>query len=339
LNGIPLGIGNPLGGNPLSSPLDGVSDDFGSRNGSHLGSPLHIENPIASTLTEPTLPESDPADTDLSFREPAAISTDSWLDSPGKGVADHPLLRGLLLELPPKGANRASPGSRLFVVPGGVAHSTPTRRRRRRFAAGVPDATKAGDPMTTGSDDLGNGAAKTEDRFAGQLGYRPRGNRDGGSLPASARTDGPRGSGPLNGGPLNGTPLGGPLNAIPLGIGNPLSGSPLDGMSDDFGSRNGSHLGSPLHIENPIASTLAEPTLPESDPADADLSFREPVAISADSWLDSPGKGVADHPLLRGLLLELPPKGATLQVQWLDRWFEAARSILELLYRFEDKRD
>jgi hypothetical protein len=193
--------------------------------------------------------------------------------------------------------------------------------------------------MTTGSDDLGNGAAKTEDRFAGQLGYRPRGNRDGGSLPASTRTDGPRGSGPLNGGSLSGSPLGGPLNGIPLGIGNPLSGSPLDGVSDDFGSRNGSHLGSSLHIENPIASTLTEPTLPQPDPADADLSFREQVAISTDSWLDSPGKGVADHPLLRGLLLELPPKGATLQVQWLDRWFEAARSILELLYRFEDKRD
>ena len=56
--------------------------------------------------------------------------------------------------------------------------------------------------MTTGSDDLGDGAAKTEDRFAGQLGYRPRGNRDGGSLPASTRTDGSR-DGPLNGGPLS----------------------------------------------------------------------------------------------------------------------------------------
>jgi hypothetical protein len=198
--------------------------------------------------------------------------------------------------------------------------------------------------MTTGSDDLGNGAAKTEDRFAGQLGYRPRGNRDGGSLPAGTRTDGPRGSGPLNGGPLNGSSragslAGSPLTGGPLGLGNPLSIGPLDSGTDDFGSRNGAHLGSPLHIENPIASTLTEPTLPEPDPVDADLSFRDSAPLSADSWLDSPGKGVVDHPLLRGLLLELPPKGATLQVQWLDRWFEAARSILELLYRFEDKRD
>ena len=189
--------------------------------------------------------------------------------------------------------------------------------------------------MTTGPDNLGNGAAKTEDRFAGQLGYRPRGNRDGGSLPASNRADGPRGVGPLNGGPRGGSPL----NGGSLGLGNPLSGGPLDGVSDDFGSRGGGHLGSPLHIENPIASTLTEPTMPEPDPVDDDLGFREPVAITPDSWLESGGKGVADHPLLRGLLLELPPKGATLQVQWLDRWFEAARSILELLYRFEDNRD
>jgi hypothetical protein len=133
---------------------------------------------------------------------------------------------------------------------------------------------------------------------------------------------------------LNGSPLSGPL-----GLGNPLSGGPLDGVSDDFGSRNGSHLSSPLHIENPIASAIPEPTMPEPDPVDTELSFREPAPISMDSWLDGPGKAVVDHPLLRGLLLELPPKGATLQVQWLDRWFEAARSILELLYRFEDKRD
>ena len=41
---------------------------------------------------------------------------------------------------------------------------------------------------------------------------------------------------------------------------------------------------------------------------------------------------IADHPLLRGLLLELPPRGTMPAPGWLDRWFEAARSILELLY-------
>jgi hypothetical protein len=50
------------------------------------------------------------------------------------------------------------------------------------------------------------------------------------------------------------------------------------------------------------------------------------------SWLDNPTMPLADHPLLRGLLLELPNKGPMPSAEWLDRWFEAARSILELLY-------
>ena len=66
---------------------------------------------------------------------------------------------------------------------------------------------------------------------------------------------------------------------------------------------------------------LAEPVYPPpgwngppTEPAAADIS------------------AIADHPLLRGLLLELPPKGTVPAPGWLDRWFEAARSILELLY-------
>ncbi|MEH1124663.1 hypothetical protein [Micromonospora sp. CPCC 206061] len=51
------------------------------------------------------------------------------------------------------------------------------------------------------------------------------------------------------------------------------------------------------------------------------------------SWLEPHGTGsLVDHPLLRGLLMELPPKGSVPPPGWLDRWFEAARSILELLY-------
>ena len=41
---------------------------------------------------------------------------------------------------------------------------------------------------------------------------------------------------------------------------------------------------------------------------------------------------MADHPLLRGLLQELPARGDMPAPDWLDRWFEATRSILELLY-------
>ncbi|HEY8474737.1 MAG TPA: hypothetical protein VIL37_19220 [Natronosporangium sp.] len=80
---------------------------------------------------------------------------------------------------------------------------------------------------------------------------------------------------------------------------------------------------------NGTAFDLTEkPKLPSLDPA----APPEPQ-FPADSWLDPPTTSpLADHPLLRGLLLELPPKGTTPPADWLDRWFEATRSILELLY-------
>jgi len=200
--------------------------------------------------------------------------------------------------------------------------------------------------MTTGSDNLGNGAAKTEDRFAGQLGYRPRNSREG----------------VLPGGSQSGGPLSGPLG---------------DPSGDELGPRNGGssldRMPAGLDIANPIASTLTQPKLTEHslsdlreptlrepslrEPSLREPSLREPSLresgyrdsglresgfasspLAADPWLDSSAGAVADHPMLRGLLLELPPKGSTLHAQWLDRWFEAARSILELLYRFEDNR-
>lgn len=61
-------------------------------------------------------------------------------------------------------------------------------------------------------------------------------------------------------------------------------------------------------------------------------SLSEPVFPPV-GWLDEgPTGSLADHPLLRGLLLELPPKGTVPSAGWLDRWFDAARSILDLLY-------
>jgi hypothetical protein len=58
----------------------------------------------------------------------------------------------------------------------------------------------------------------------------------------------------------------------------------------------------------------------------------EPVFSAG--WMEAGAnaQSMADHPLLRGLLLELPPRGTLPAAGWLDRWFEAARSILELLY-------
>jgi hypothetical protein len=84
----------------------------------------------------------------------------------------------------------------------------------------------------------------------------------------------------------------------------------------------------------PVGSVLDGP-VPASRMSLGELDeLAEPVFPSGD-WMDSPSGSLADHPLLRGLLLELPPKGTIPQQDWLDRWFEAARSILELLYSQE----
>jgi hypothetical protein len=98
---------------------------------------------------------------------------------------------------------------------------------------------------------------------------------------------------------------------------------------DDLTRRNGSatrmdRANGPMETTNPIASSLRTPELVEP-------GLDESIFSSA-RWQDGPSESLADHPLLRGLLLELPPKGSMPTQEWLDRWFEAARSILELLY-------
>ncbi|WP_203964761.1 hypothetical protein [Actinocatenispora thailandica] len=54
------------------------------------------------------------------------------------------------------------------------------------------------------------------------------------------------------------------------------------------------------------------------------------AATEAVAAIDDPQ--VADHPLVQGLLAELPDRDARLPDGWLDRWLEAARAVLELLY-------
>jgi hypothetical protein len=91
--------------------------------------------------------------------------------------------------------------------------------------------------------------------------------------------------------------------------------------------------GAPLPTRSPGMSGL-EPTsvldraakLPSLDLQ----GLTEPVFPSS-GWAES-SVSMADHPLLRGLLMELPARGTMPSSDWLDRWFEAARSILELLY-------
>ncbi|GAA0563948.1 hypothetical protein GCM10010172_54190 [Paractinoplanes ferrugineus] len=89
------------------------------------------------------------------------------------------------------------------------------------------------------------------------------------------------------------------------------------------------------HSIEPTSALDRAPQLPSLDLQ----GLTEPVFPSS-GWPDS-GAGpqsMADHPLLRGLLLELPVRGTLPPSDWLDRWFEAARSILELLYVQEAKR-
>lgn len=72
--------------------------------------------------------------------------------------------------------------------------------------------------------------------------------------------------------------------------------------------------GPPLSLPSLDPNPLTEPSFPPGN------------------WSVEPAESLVDHPLLRGLLMELPPKGSVPPPGWLDRWFEATRAILELLY-------
>ena len=90
------------------------------------------------------------------------------------------------------------------------------------------------------------------------------------------------------------------------------------------------------HSIEPTGALDRAPQLPSLDLH----GLTEPVFPSS-GWPDSNSgsQSMADHPLLRGLLLELPARGTLPPSDWLDRWFEAARSILELLYVQEAKKN
>jgi hypothetical protein len=116
-----------------------------------------------------------------------------------------------------------------------------------------------------------------------------------------------------------------------------LSGENTDG---ELVTRNSSGL----PTRSPGRSHSIEPTSPLDRAAklpSLDLQgLAEPVFTAPGNWTDSTpaSQSMADHPLLRGLLLELPARGTLPASDWLDRWFEAARSILELLYVQEAKK-
>ncbi|MBN1170608.1 MAG: hypothetical protein JXA67_00360 [Micromonosporaceae bacterium] len=162
--------------------------------------------------------------------------------------------------------------------------------------------------MTIGSESFSNGSSKSEERFPSQLGqYRPGGRREAGRVASNEA------SADLS--PRNGTGMLDPRNAV-------------------LESRKASHdaRGTALDSTAPIASSIMASKLGE--PVMRDLNdLTQPVAAAhCESWDGHAAGSLVDHPLLRGLLLELPPKGALPPPEYLDRWFEAARSILDLLY-------
>ena len=99
------------------------------------------------------------------------------------------------------------------------------------------------------------------------------------------------------------------------------------GPSEVTGAERVSDLPGGMDMPGNMPPPDRGPTLPSLDMG----GLTEPVFPPA-GWPDVPSEPLVDHPLLRGLLLELPPKGTIPGSLWLDRWFEAARAILELLY-------
>ena len=119
------------------------------------------------------------------------------------------------------------------------------------------------------------------------------------------------------------------------------------GVSAFRQNRREATLSAEVNSDNELAPRAAQslehtgaldraPSLPSLDLQ----GLSEPV-FPPTGWMEANARqanSMAEHPLLRGLLLELPPRGTMPDPGWLDRWFEAARSILELLYVQDSKR-
>ncbi len=111
----------------------------------------------------------------------------------------------------------------------------------------------------------------------------------------------------------------------PERFGGKYRGARRDTVLTEVVSTDTEHPGrDSVEATEPPASPL---TLPSLDPN----PLTEP-SFPASGWSAAETGSLVDHPLLRGLMMELPPKGSVPPPGWLDRWFEATRAILELLY-------
>lgn len=154
--------------------------------------------------------------------------------------------------------------------------------------------------MTIGSENLSNGSSTAQDRFSGGVSAYRQTRRESALSDLSDSSEGEL-------------------------VSRSVSGSGL--------SSSGLPTRTPIEPTSALDRAAKLPSL--------DLQgLSEPVFPPASGgWVDAaPSQSMADHPLLRGLLLELPARGTMPPSDWLDRWFEAARSILELLYVQEAKR-
>jgi len=157
--------------------------------------------------------------------------------------------------------------------------------------------------MTIGSENLSNGSATAQDRFSGGVSAYRQNRREAG---------------------LTGEP----------GETELMSRAGSSGLPTRSPGRSHSSEPTRSHSIEPTSALDRAPRLPSLDLQ----GLTEPVFPSS-GWPESDSKSMADHPLLRGLLMELPARGQLPPSDWLDRWFEAARSILELLYVQEAKKN
>jgi hypothetical protein len=168
--------------------------------------------------------------------------------------------------------------------------------------------------MTMGSENLSNGSATAQDRFSGGVSAYRQGRRE-----AGFSSDGDNELGSRSGG-NSGLPTRSP------GRSHSIDSHSIDSHSIDAHSIDAHSIDS--HSIEPTGVLDRAPQLPSLDlPGLSDSVF------PSSGWPDAASsQSMADHPLLRGLLMELPARGTLPPSDWLDRWFEAARSILELLY-------
>jgi hypothetical protein len=178
--------------------------------------------------------------------------------------------------------------------------------------------------MSIGSDNLSNGSPTAQDRFSGGVSAYRQNRRD--AALAAENGDGElvsRGSGPGLSSPgmsSSGLPSRTPIEpASALDRATKLPSLDMQGLSE------------PVFPPGGWIDSTSTPSPSPSSPSPSSPSPSSPA-------LPSSAQSMADHPLLRGLLLELPARGTMPASDWLDRWFEAARSILELLYVQEAKR-